>query len=223
MQLTKQQKIVGALLVLAIGAFLVDRFVIGDDADDGALTSAGQARAAGASARRPAAPRAPGLAAVAAAPVPQAPDAAFGNAAGLAARLEYLRMRSDAAGQPMNLSAVRDAFRPPAALVSARKVETVDELQDSARRFADRHKLAAIVRRQSGAGVAIIEDRSGVSGQSLTVAVGQSLDGFTLVAVKDRLAILRRGTQRVELRLQDDANQPTITPSEKIAGIDSNR
>jgi hypothetical protein len=49
------------------------------------------------------------------------------------------------------------------------------------------------------------------------------VDGFTLVAVKDRLAILRRGTQRVELRLQEDPNQPTITPSEKMAGVDSIR
>ena len=71
--------------------------------------------------------------------------------------------------------------------------------------------------------MAIIEDRSGVTGQSLTVAVGQTVDGFTLVAVKDRLAILRRGTQRVELRLQEEPNQPTITPSEKMAGVDSIR
>jgi hypothetical protein len=194
--------------------------VIGHAADDGAVAPAGQTRTA---APRPAAPRAARPAAVVAAPAPQAPEAVLGNVAGLAARLENLRMRSEAAGQPMNLSAVRDAFRPPAALVSSRKVETVDELQDTARRFTDRHKLAAVVRRQSGAGVAIIEDRSGVTGQSLTVAVGQTVDGFTLVAVKDRLAILRRGTQRVELRLQEEPNQPTITPSEKMAGVDAIR
>jgi len=217
--LTKQQKIVGVVLVLAIGGFFVDRWVIGSD-DDAALPAAGQARAAAASARR-AAGRPPRPAAVAAAP--QAPEAALVNVAGLAARLENLRMRSESAGPPMNLDAVRDAFRPPAPFVSARKVETVDELQDAVRRFGDRHKLAAVVRRQSGSGVAIIEDRSGVTGQSVTVAVGQSIDGFTLVAVKDRLAILRRGTQRVELRLQEDANQPTITPSEKIVGVDPSR
>jgi hypothetical protein len=218
MQLTKQQKIVGALLVLAIAAFAVDRWVIG--VDDAAVTAAGPSRAAAASARRTPAPR---PAAVAAAPAQQVSETAFGHVAGLALRLENLRMRSESAGQPLNLDAVPDAFRPPPALVSARKVETVDELQEAARRFVDRHKLAAVVRRQSGTGVAIIEDRSGVTGQSLTVAVGQSLDGFTLVAVKDRLAILRRGTQRVELRLQEDANLPTITPSEKYAGTDANR
>jgi hypothetical protein len=221
MQLTKQQKIVGALLVLAVVAFLVDRWVIGEG-DDGALPAAGSARAAAASARRTTTPRSARPAAVAAAPAQPASDTAFGNA-GLALRLENLRMRSESAGQPLNLNAVRDAFRPPPTLVNVRKVETVDELQEAARRFVDRHKLAAVVRRQSGTGVAIIEDRSGVTGQSLTVAVGQSLDGFTLVAVKDRLAILRRGTQRVELRLQDDTNLPTITPSEKYAGTDVTR
>jgi hypothetical protein len=223
MQLTKQQKIVGALLVLAIGAFIVDRWVIGDDADGGALPARGQNRAAAASARLPVARAARPAAVAAAAPVPQTPETVFGNVAGLAARLENLRMRSDSGGQPLNLDAVRDAFRPPPTLVSARKVETVDELQEAARRFVDRHKLAAVVRRQSGAGVAIIEDRSGVTGQSLTVAVGQSLDGFTLVAVKDRLAILRRGAQRVELRLQEDANPGTIIPSEKMAGVNTIR
>jgi len=222
MQLTKQQKIVGALLVLAIAAFAVDRWVIGED-DNGALASAGPSRAAAATAHRAPAPRAPRPAAVAAAPAQPASETAFGNVAGLALRLENLRMRSESAGQPLNLNAVRDAFRPPPTLVNVRKVETVDELQDAAHRFVDRHKLAAVVRRQSGTGVAIIEDRSGVTSQSLTVAVGQTLDGFTLVAVKDRLAILRRGTQRVELRLQEDTNLPTITPSEKYAGTDATR
>lgn len=210
MQLTKQQKIVAAVLALAVAAFITDRWVIGHEVGD-AVT------AADAAALRPAAR--PASPAVAAAP---AAESAYGNVAGLAQRLENLRMTGAARGQPLNLEAVRDAFRPPAALVDSRKAESVDELADAARRFVDKHKLAAVIRRQSGRGVAIIEDKSSASG-SLTVVVGQSLDGFTLVAVKDRVAILRRGPQRVELRLQDDANPGTITPSDKIAAFDTDK
>jgi hypothetical protein len=215
MQLTTQQKIVSAVLVLAIAAFITDRWVIGHEPDEGALVTRGPARSA-AVAPRPTALRQPRPAATA-----TSADG-LGSVGALATRLEILRARSDAAGQPINLDAVRDAFRPPPALVGTRKVETVDELQEAAKRFVERHKLAAVVRRQSGAGVAIIEDKNAING-SLTVAVGQSLEGFTLVAVRDRLAILRRGAQRVELRLAEDANQGTITTSEKVAGVESNR
>jgi hypothetical protein len=58
------------------------------------------------------------------------------------------------------------------------------------------------------------------------LSVGQSLDGFRLVAVKDCSAILRRGNQRVELRLADDSlgtnamTTPGAATSEKVAGTD---
>lgn len=213
MQLTKQQKIAAAVLALAVAAFITDRWVIGHDvAEDAVAATGAPVRQPAGQARRPAA--AP---AVAATPTT---ESAYGNAAALAARLENLRMGAAANGRPMNLEAVRDAFRPPTALVGSRKAETTDELADAAKRFADKHKLAAVIKRQTGRSVAIIEDKSAGS-SSLTVAVGQALDGFTLVAVKDRVAILRRGTQRVELRLQEDANPGTIIPTDKVAGVDA--
>ena len=214
MNLTKQQKIVGAVLVLAVVAIGVDRFVIGHD--DPADLVASEVTPRPAAARRPVARQAKPVAVAAATP---AAEAGFGNLGALAGRLENLRLGSEAKGQAMNLEAVRDAFRPPPSMVTSRKVETVDELQDAAKRFVERHKLAAVVKRQSGRGVAIIEDRTATSG-SITVAVGQKLNGFTLVTVQDRVAILRRGAQRVELRLQEDPNAGTITHSEKMVATD---
>ena len=218
MQLTKQQKIVGALLAVAVAALVTDRLVIGHEPAEETVASAeapAAARPQAAPARRAAVRQAPqGVAAAS-----PAAEANPGGVAAFAARLENVRMTYAAGGAPMDLEAVRDAFRPPAALVGSRKAETTNELADAAKRFADKHKLAAVIKRQSGKAVAIIEDKSGGTG-SLSVAVGQSLDGFTLVAVKDRVAILRRGSQRVELRLQEDANAATITPSEKVAGVE---
>ena len=206
MQLTKQQKIVGAFLVVAVAALVTDRFVIGHDDDDSAVVATARTQRTPAPAgRRPVARQAkPAVA-------PQADaDLMSGNVAALADRLELVR-----ASNSFNLDAVCDAFRPPAGMVGARKVETVDELQTAAKRFVERHKLGAVIRKQAGGGVAVIEDKM--------LSVGQSLDGFVLVAVKDRSAVLRRGNQRVELRLQDDTGVATITPSEKVAGVDATK
>jgi hypothetical protein len=204
MHLTKQQKIAAVFLVLAVAALVTDRFIIGHDDDDSAAlvttrTPRQPAPAAHRPAPRPAKP----------APAPEA-ELACGNVAALADRLEATR-----ASNAFDLDAVRDAFRPPVSMVGARKVESVDELQMAAKRFVERHKLGAVIRKQSGGGVAVIEDKM--------LSVGQSLDGFVLVAVKDRSAVLRRGNQRVELRLQDDSGAATITPSEKVAGVDAGK
>lgn len=216
MQLSKQQKIVGAVLVLAVAAFVTDRWIIGHEADDAVVeASAAASRQSAGPARRVAARPAMPQAAAAA-------ETAYGDAASLATRLENLRMGAAAEGRPMNLDAVGDAFRPPTGLVGSRKTETTDELADAAKRFVEKHKLAAVIKRQSGRAVAIIEDKTASSG-SLAVAVGQSLDGFTLVAVRDRVAVLRRGAQRVELKLQEHAIAGTITPTDKVAGVDINR
>ena len=90
----------------------------------------------------------------------------------------------------------------------------VEDRPDAAREFLQRHRLTAVMR-QTGGGVAIIDQK--------TVAVGQSLDGFRLVAVKERSAVLRRGQHRVELRLPEDVLQGGAAPSEKVVGLDAAR
>ena len=74
------------------------------------------------------------------------------------------------------------------------------------------------VMKQTGGGVAIID--------KYTVPVGHTYDGFRLVAVKDRSAILRRGNLKVELKLAIDDGLAGGGPgagatSEKIAGTDA--
>jgi hypothetical protein len=119
-----------------------------------------------------------------------------------------------ARAEGLDTQQVRDAFRPPAAWVGTTVVATPDELANAAKDFALR-KLMAVSRKQNGDGFALVGDK--------TVAVGASLDGFRLVAVKDRSAIFRRGAQRVELRLVVDDSQQVTGTSEKVAGVETSR
>jgi hypothetical protein len=219
MQLNKQQKIYAAVLGLAVAAFGFDRFVLGPGDD------AVEEVAAAPASRRPAPRRTPGRPAVArdAAPAPavQASAAAASPAAGgrpgavsPAASTLSARLEAVAAAQKLALNNVGDAFRPSAVWVgSPKQVAPAGEMVDAATEF-QKKKLMAVMKQGAG-GIAIID--------KIYLSVGQSMDGFRLVAVKDRSAILRRGNQRVELRLRDDeagnANFGLPT-SEKIAGAD---
>jgi len=211
MHLTKQQKIYAAVLGLAVSAFAFDRFVLGPGDDAPEEVAAAPAGAA----RRPAARRAParpaGVASARAAAARAAGDtapvpSATPPASTLSARLEAL-----AAAQKLKLDNVGDAFKPSTVWVgSPKQVAPTVEVVDAVAEF-QKKKLTAVVKQNSG-GIAVID--------KTYLSVGQSLDGFRLVAVKDRSAILRRGNQRVELRLRDDDAGSGPMTSEKIAGTD---
>lgn len=213
MQLTKQQKIYAAVLGLAVAAFGFDRFVLGPG-DDNTAEEVAAAPAAG----RPAARRTPARAAAGvganaaatatAAGVPSAlTGAASASTAALSARLEAV-----AAAQKLKLNEVGDAFKPsPVWVGSPKQVAPTVEVVDAVAEF-QKKKLTTVMKQGSG-GIAVID--------KTYLSVGQSLDGFRLVAVKDRSAILRRGNQRVELRLRDDEpGAGNSWGSEKIAGTD---
>jgi hypothetical protein len=196
MHLTKQQKIVSAVLGLAVAAFSVDRWVIGTpDASNEVAISPTQ--------RQTRAPRRPA--------VRPAAQAAVAHAAGMeaSAGLSTLALRLEAVRQAhaLDLQAIPDAFVPSSAWVGSQRTAVVEDRPDAAKDFLNRHKLTAVMK-QVGGGVAIIEGK--------TVAVGQSIAGFRLVVVKDRSAVLRRGNQRVELRLPEE---PGVNgASDKLAG-----
>jgi hypothetical protein len=179
-----------------VTAFAVDRWVIGT-ADDVAVASAdSQPRATRRTTPRPGPSAAPVQASAA--------NASFGAVTSLTQRLEAV-----ARAHRLDLDKVSDAFVPPPAWIGTRRVAVAEERGiDSARDFLARHRLTAVMKQQGG-GVAIIEGK--------TVAVGQSIGGFRLVVVKDKSAVLRRGDQRVELRLPEDA---TASTSEKPLGLD---
>lgn len=224
MQLTKQQKLYAAVVGLAVGAFGFDRFVLGPPADGGAAVAAAPQPA-----RAPVRRVAPQAATPAAGTATTASATTAGNTQGVAPTGTLAaRLRQVAAGQKLDLRNVGDAFRPSVAWIGARRQPAPAAGPfDAAREFQNTHRLTAVMK-QAGGGIAIID--------KTTLAVGQSIDGFRLVAVKDRSAVLRRGTDRVELRLPEEQTLAAgaLTPSgtgtgtshgtaasEKVAGIDA--
>ena len=200
MQLTTQQKIYAAVLALAVAAFAFDRWVLGppDGADDYAAPSASSPRkpAPRRPAPRPVAGKEAGPGASPGQSAPAQGAAVQASASALAVRLQNV---AQARPVKLNLDQVNDAFRPSQSWVGApppppaRPVQTRDAAAEFKEKY--RNKLTTIMKQGVG-GVAVIDN--------VAVAVGQSIDGFRLVAVKDRSAILRRGDQKVELRLAAD-------------------
>jgi hypothetical protein len=202
MTLTKQQKIYAAVLGLAVAAFAFDRFVLGpgDSPDDVSATSRTAPRRPARAAARPAAAAAATASAPTATPgaVILPPGAAQGPAPSvstLALRLHQIANPPEPA-KPFNLENVGDAFRPSEILAGTTKQApvTVVEQRDAAKEFREKYKdkLMAVVKK-GAVGAAIIDNKM--------VPIGQQFDGFRLVAVKDRSAVLWRGNQRVELRI----------------------
>ena len=216
MTLTKQQKIYAAVLGLAVAAFALDRFVLGPGDADAAAGAAATSRA---TPQRPArAPARPGAVASATAAgqsaaagaqgaviLPPGAAAAPASASTLALRLHQIA-NPPAPGRPLILEEVGDAFRPSTILTGETKVVPVTpvEQRNAADEFREKYKDKLIAVFTKGAvGAAIIDSK--------TVLIGQQIEGFRLVAVKDRSAVLWRGNERVELRI-------TVRPSEKVAG-----
>ena len=211
MTLTKQQKIYAAVLGLAVSAFAFDRFVLGPGDDAPEEMAATPAVAA----HRPGPRRAPARPAVAAAAGKSAAVPAAGAAAPAApaapASTLSVRLEALAAAQKIKLDNVGDAFKPsPVWVGSPKQPAPTVELVDAVAEF-QKKKLTAVMKQASG-GIAVID--------KTYLSVGQSLDGFRLVAVKDRSAILRRGNQRVELRLREDDPGMGSSASEKMATTD---
>jgi hypothetical protein len=134
-----------------------------------------------------------------------ATETSLGDVAALAERL-----RCAAEARKIDLDSVHDAFRPPQSWVTA---GATDEQLAAAALQA--RKLTAVARRPSGRGVAIVQDK--------TVTVGQTLDGFTLIAVSEQSAMFRRGSLLVELKLADDAQAGGSGAPDKITGADPSR
>jgi hypothetical protein len=209
MQLTKQQKIYAAVLGLAVAAFGFDRFVLGPGEDSVEEVAAAPSSGRPAPRRTPARPAAArGMAAQsAAAPAASASASASASTSTLAARLEAV-----AAARKLKLDSVGDAFKPSTAWVGTPKqVAPTGELVDAVAEF-QKKKLTAVIKQGAG-GFAVID--------KIYLPVGQSMDGFRLVAVKDRSAILRRGNQRVELRLDESGTGTSGSGSASISGAGS--
>ena len=178
MKLTKAQKVYVFVLVLAVVAFMVDRVLLSPP------EVAAEARAA---ARFAVAPSATALAAVA--QVPQAGDR-VSRQVQIARRLEAL-----AGDRRLDPADVRDAFAPSREWLDAGLAAAGPGAGKSvSQRFREAHTLTAVM--ASGArGYAIVDGR--------TLFIGQALDGFTLISVGSRAAVLQSGSARVELTLPE--------------------
>ncbi len=195
MQLTRQQKIYAAVLLLAGVAFGVDRWVIGHGPEEASAAAprngtstakpAPQAVAAGGVTGEP---RGSTPVASAALSTPFTGASTAGSKPGPSRSLA-VRLQEVVKVEGLDLSAVPDAFRPsrrwdpPDALLPAAPVAPAPPPKsDLASQFRSRHKLNAVLKGHAGFGGAAIVDRR-------IRAVGQQVDGLTLVEVKEQSAV----------------------------------
>ncbi len=89
-----------------------------------------------------------------------------------------------------------DAFTPPAAWFPTQAINS-DGAAISARaaELRTKYKVTAIMRSGRDQGMAVIHGQ--------TLRVGQSFQGFTVKAIRDRAVLLADGNEQVELELAD--------------------
>ncbi len=174
MTLTKSQKIYVAIMVIVLMALLIDRTLL-------------QPEPAQASARQYAVP--PSMRDPVDLEAPRSEGPAPRQVA-IARKLEQV-----AEQRGLDPTGVIDAFRPsPMWLQFAEAPVGPEQVESLVERFMKAHTLAAVMGSGEEGG-AIVDGR--------TLLIGQVLDGFTLVSVGPRSAILESGDARVVLTLPD--------------------
>ena len=174
MTLTKSQRVYVAIMVIVMVALLIDRTLLQPEPAQASVLQ----YAVPSSERDPGdleAPRSEG-------PAPRQ--------VAIARKLEQI-----AEQRGLDPTGVIDAFRPsPIWLQSSEAPVEIEQPELLVERFMKAHTLAAVM--GSGKdGSAIVDGR--------TLLIGQVLDGFTLVSVGRRSAVLESGDARVLLTLPD--------------------
>jgi len=177
MVLTKRNKILAVLIGAAVAAFVVDRFVLG-------YASAGPEQACAAAI--PSAETAGG-----------APDEAGLRAPPQSPITLADRLAGVAGARGLDGMKVPDAFCPPRSWFGPDPVRPSAAAKgDSGRDFLGSHRLTATIVGAGGGGMAIIDGQC--------VVVGKTVDGFRLVSVTRRQAVLEADGAQVTLRLPQD-------------------
>jgi hypothetical protein len=186
MRLSKQHKVYGAVLGLALAALGADRFFSSAPAE---ASESFAVTTTSASAAKPAA---------------LAKTAANGNSllssAGDDRRAISARLDELAQTAGLKAEAVRDAFAPGAAWGGAIGTGSAKD-EERARQFTAEHHLTAVMGNGSSRNVVAVVD-----GKPLRP--GQTLDGFTLISVSARevkAVFERKGATAIELRLKEVA------------------
>ncbi len=179
MKLTVKHKVYGAVLVVGVIGVTVDQvFILPEQAAADRISPELDAIV-----RPPAADAGP--AGIPATPISTA-------RAAIADRLEAV-----AAARDFDLDRVPNAFLPPKSWVVVETPDPWRAIRASAETFDLTHVLTAVMAADDG-GYAIIDGR--------TLFIGQVLDGFELIAVSRRSAVLEADGMRVELMLPDQGN-----------------
>ncbi len=176
MHLTKKQKIYGGLLIVAAGAMFVDRVMIGSEMGTPQRATAKPARSLSVSGDGGIVPSDDAMS-----NIPDR-DQLIASRLAVAARQRGIRIAS-----------LRDAFEPPESWVGrSNGVDTVNHSAMTAETFRRQYPLMAVIK-TGGDSYAVVGNR--------TIRVGQILNGFTLVAVKQRTALFRSKLDQIELNL----------------------
>jgi hypothetical protein len=177
MKLTGKHRAYGSVLALGVIALTVDRMFLQPD-----QTVAGRLPAEHYAVSRPMQTPDPG---------PEShPVASVSNPrAVIADRLEDV-----ARARRLDLERVPDAFVPPTEWLSVETPEVRPANRMSAETFERTHVLTGVMA-AAGGGYAIIDGK--------TLFIGMELDGFTLVSVSERSALLESDGERVELMLRE--------------------
>ena len=173
MKVTKQQKVLGGVLVLGMVALAMDRFVFSTATPDPSTSDVAKSEYA----------VAPGAASPGAKPQPSA-GPAQGSQISLAQRLRT-------AGQGLSDNSTRDAFALPASWVVQGPAAPTERL---AEKFRQAHRLNGVL--ASGEHTYAMVD-------STIVVLGQSLDGFKLTNISHRTAVFERDGERATLNMSD--------------------
>ena len=174
MTLTKSQRVYVAIMVVGMVALLIDRTML-------------QPEQAQASAWQYAVPGSMRNSDDVETPLSEGPAP---RQVAIARKLEQI-----AEQRGLDPTGVIDAFRPSAMWLALSEVPVgVEQVESLVERFMKAHTLAAVM--GSGeAGWALVDGR--------TLFIGQVLDGFTLVSVGQRSAVLESGDAMVILSLPD--------------------
>lgn len=177
MILTNKQKMSAVVLVVAVAALFVDRVIIGSNASTPsratAQTPADNSR----------------------------PSQVGGGEARADLQRHSItlkpsggnRLAAVASQQGVDPKNVHDAFAPHHAWAQPRRVGSSQAAGDPVQQFQKTYQLIALIK-EDNVGFAIVNDR--------TLRIGQTIDGFRLVAVGKQSAIFESGDDhRVELKL----------------------
>jgi hypothetical protein len=179
MTLTKSQKVYVAIMVIGLVALLIDRTML--QPEQAAADAASALQYAISPSTSSAGPEDPGS--------PRSEGPAPRQVA-IARKLEQI-----AEQRGLDPTGVIDAFRPSPRWLAVGEVPVAPAKPELlAERFRKAHTLTAVMG-SGDQGWAIVDGR--------TLLIGRVLDGFTLVSVERRSAILESGDARVVLSLPD--------------------